>query len=180
MLPIHAALLLGSFVVTASLAVSGLAIARHARSHSDRKAWLLLALAAPSLGVGAMGAVIVPMLWRGCLMFTRFDVHLSLLILAVESALGISALFITYWRARQAAGRLVAIAEPCDDARVRRLLFALCTRMRVALPRVCCVMAERPVAFVTGIFAPRLVLSTWLLAELDDEELEALLAHELV
>ncbi len=39
--------------------------------------------------------------------------------------------------------------------------------------------AEMPVAFTWGLLRPRLVLSTWMAENLDREELEAVLAHEL-
>lgn len=179
MWPVHAALLAASFVATGLVGNVSLAVAARATRFGDRRAWLLLALVAPSLGLGAMGLTILSMLWRGCSMFTPLDVRLSLAVLAGEGAIVLTSLSRTPLRSWWAWRRFAALAAPCEDARARRILGVLASRMHVRTPHLWQLPVERPVAFVTGIFAPRLVLSSWLLERLDADELEALLAHEL-
>lgn len=41
------------------------------------------------------------------------------------------------------------------------------------------VTSDEPAAHVWGMWSPKLVISTWLLSHLDDEEIDAVIAHEL-
>jgi len=55
----------------------------------------------------------------------------------------------------------------------------LAKRLNGASPRVWLCAYDRPLAFTCGIFHPTILVSTWMLSHLDQQELEAVLTHEL-
>jgi beta-lactamase regulating signal transducer with metallopeptidase domain len=55
----------------------------------------------------------------------------------------------------------------------------LAKRLNVRSPRVWLCTYDRPLAFTCGIFQPTILVSTWMLSHLDQQELEAVLTHEL-
>lgn len=55
----------------------------------------------------------------------------------------------------------------------------LAQRLNVRSPRVWLCAYDRPLAFTCGIFHPTILVSTWMLSHLDQQELEAVLTHEL-
>jgi beta-lactamase regulating signal transducer with metallopeptidase domain len=55
----------------------------------------------------------------------------------------------------------------------------LAKRLDVATPQVWLCAYDRPLAFTCGIFHPTILVSTWMLSHLDQQELEAVLTHEL-
>ncbi len=55
----------------------------------------------------------------------------------------------------------------------------LAQRLHVRSPRVWLCAYDRPLAFTCGIFRPTILVSTWMLSHLDQQELEAVLTHEL-
>ena len=69
------------------------------------------------------------------------------------------------------------VSAPVD---LQRSAEALAQRRGGVLPvRVVLTVADRPIAFVSGVFRPVVLLSTWMLEHLDQRELEAVLAHEM-
>jgi len=55
----------------------------------------------------------------------------------------------------------------------------LAQRLGTVRPRVFLCFHDRPLAFTYGIFRPTILLSTWMVKQLDQHELDAVLAHEL-
>src|SRR5436305_13135545 len=64
-----------------------------------------------------------------------------------------------------------------DDLRI--CAEALAQGLGVRPVRVVLTVADRPISFVSGIFRPTVLLSTWMLSHLDQRELEAVLVHEM-
>lgn len=62
---------------------------------------------------------------------------------------------------------------------LQRTVHILAQRLQTTTPRVLICMYDRPLALTSGIFRPTVLLSTWMLKHLDQNELEATLAHEL-
>lgn len=73
--------------------------------------------------------------------------------------------------------RLMRGVRP-DDALERRVV-RLAQTMNVRPARVFVTACDQPVAHVWGLWRPKLVISTWMLRNLDDAELDAVIAHEL-
>jgi beta-lactamase regulating signal transducer with metallopeptidase domain len=55
----------------------------------------------------------------------------------------------------------------------------LSKKQKIPSPRVLLCISDRPLALTCGIFRPIILLSTWMVEYLDQQELEAVLAHEL-
>jgi beta-lactamase regulating signal transducer with metallopeptidase domain len=55
----------------------------------------------------------------------------------------------------------------------------LCKQLDIRCPRLLLCVYHRPLALTCGVFRPTILLSTWMVEQLDQQELEAVLAHEL-
>lgn len=177
---IHTGLLLFGAVIAWAVGGLSLYLAKSSPAWGDRRSLQLLCLGAPLLVVGVLGGAIGLMIARGCQLFTLVDTILSFLILAACGAILFVSLGSTAWRSWLARRLLSKIAVPSDDERTRRILNHLATRMGVPVPRLAVCDSEHPLACLTGVRKPMIVLSSWMLASMDDAELEAILAHELV
>jgi beta-lactamase regulating signal transducer with metallopeptidase domain len=62
---------------------------------------------------------------------------------------------------------------------LQELIDRLSKRLNLSRVRVRLCSSDRPLAFTCGIFRPTIVISTWMLSQLDQQELEAVLMHEL-
>jgi len=62
---------------------------------------------------------------------------------------------------------------------LQRYVEVLARGLGVPPVRVVLTATDRPIACVSGIFRPTVLLSTWILSHLDQRELEAVLAHEM-
>lgn len=176
---VHTGLLLASLLIAWLAGWVALVLTRRARGWGDRRTFQLFCLGVPVLVVSALGAALVSMLVRGCSLFTPLDTTLSVLILSAGGAMLVVSMATTGWRSWAARRLLDQIAEPLVDARVEAILRGLAQKLDVAAPRLNACRTEYPLACVTGIRQPELILSTWMLTNLDDGELEAVLAHEL-
>lgn len=65
------------------------------------------------------------------------------------------------------------------DPALQTLAERLATQRGVVVPRVRLYPSGRPITFTYGLWRPVVFLSTWMVEHLDQEELEAVLAHEL-
>ena len=65
------------------------------------------------------------------------------------------------------------------DSEIQTHADELVQRMQIGHVRVLLTCSEQPVAFTCGIFRPMIVLSTWMVDQLDPHELEAVLVHEM-
>jgi Zn-dependent protease with chaperone function len=62
---------------------------------------------------------------------------------------------------------------------VQALAERLAAELGTPTPRVLLTAYDRPLALTCGVVRPTVLLSTWIIAQLDGRELEAVLAHEL-
>src|SRR5260370_28756942 len=67
------------------------------------------------------------------------------------------------------------LADPALQATTSRLA----QRRGTTTPRVRLCIYDQPVAFTCGLWRPVILLSTWMVEHLDQQELEAALAHQL-
>lgn len=176
---IHTGLLFGSLLIAWLVGWASLALLRSSRAWGDRRSIQLLCLGAPLLVMGILGVATAVMIVRGCHLFTLPDTILSFLMLAAGGAILLVAFGSTVWRTLNARRLLGKIAEPWVDSRVQAILMHLAPRLGVPMPELARCDSEYPLACVTGLRKPTIVLSSWMLEHLDDGELEAVLAHEL-
>lgn len=66
-----------------------------------------------------------------------------------------------------------------SHADIQKCVDELGHRLHIKHTRVLLTRSEQPVAFTCGILRPIIVLSTWMVEQLDQRELEAVLAHEM-
>ena len=153
----------------------------HGIDHWSRRRLIhLQVLALPLLSLLVLGAGILYLFEPYCLLGTpRWDhpfggllvlLMSSTLLGAVLLGLGRHLIMVLVMRRQR------TIVDPEFEARVKRLASML----HVSQFRVQLVSSSRPLALVYGIREPTILLSTWMLQHLDDQELEAVLTHELV
>lgn len=176
---VHSGLLIACLLL--AFGVSWCSFRLMLRSHAwgDRRSFQLLCLGAPVLILSVLGGVIAAMLVRGCQHFTVDDSILAVLLLGAAGAiLSVGFVSIT-WRFCSIHRLLAQLSIPRQDERVQRILEALGSYMAVRSPKIRLIETDYPVACLVGISRPEILLSSWMLENLDDAELEAVLAHEL-
>lgn len=135
-----------------------------------RRHWLPC-LSASGLATGKMAEILG---WL-CRASTALGLFLAP-VLAVALAVGVAKAFASLWLARRLAG--AGAGPEASDPRVSRTLEALTAGKRRVPARVVTVRGALGQAFTVGLRRPVIVLSQPLVDRLDDEELEAVLAHE--
>ncbi len=139
----------------------------------------LLVLSVPLVSLGVNLLAVNHFVGRTC--FTTapsWDILLSLLIalsmgLIVMAGIGLGVF-------RQLLLHLVVArkARPAG-ADLQLLITRLAAALRVTTPRTLLYATQSPLALTYGIIHPTMVLSPWMVDQLDPRELEAVLAHEL-
>ena len=74
--------------------------------------------------------------------------------------------------------RIDMVGHPASE-RLRSRITQLSRHFTLDAPRLLILAMPEPVAFTYGVWRPTVVLSTWMVDELDADELDAVLAHEL-
>ncbi len=67
-----------------------------------------------------------------------------------------------------------------EEERVRRILIAQCAALSIPVPEVIYSSQKGFAAFIAGLGKPVLVINAWLLPQLTEQEIKAVLTHELV
>jgi Zn-dependent protease with chaperone function len=138
---------------------------------------LILAMPIMTLGIGVGGLhhFISPLCFTNTPLWDLvFGVALPLgMVVIALGALGMGVLRLilmaqVVWRCRMPA-----------PLSLRTRTEQLAQRLNVRSPRVWLCAYDRPQAFTCGIFQPTILVSTWMLSHLDQQELEAVLTHEL-
>lgn len=76
-------------------------------------------------------------------------------------------------------GRRIELMSRPADERLQMRIAQMSHHFALAAPRLLVLTAAEPIAFTYGVWRPTIVLSTWMVEELDADELDAVLAHEL-
>jgi beta-lactamase regulating signal transducer with metallopeptidase domain len=147
---------------------------------SQRRAMQLLVLITPLVSLIVLMGGLQHVLNQGCALDTpAWDAILDLITLLLVGGNIIGALGLGLGRLalmKRVMRQQEVIADPDLQALVDH--FA----QQRGLPRLCLqlVPSDRPVAVLYGIRRPIILLSTWMVDHLDQQELEAVLMHELV
>ena len=107
-----------------------------------------------------------------------WDAHAELFVPLAMGVITLGALVLSLFRfvlMRQIIGRRGAPAAPD----LQELVDELAKRLHAPCTRVCLCASDRPLALTVGVLRPTILLSTWMLEQLDPRELEGVLAHEL-
>ena len=181
-------------LVLASL-ISGLQLAglKSGVAHVWRSELLLAALMAPlaSMPFAWLSASTCPrsLFWVACAVSPRASLPgiSPAMSLGAASLLALSlmVLLMVLWAGTQSALRSVALskrmaatARPASE-QLQTLVGQISRRFALPAPRLVILPTSEPLAFTYGAWRPAIALSTWMVEELDAEELEAVLAHEL-
>ncbi len=144
----------------------------------DRHRLRLAATLIPALLLGASLAVPLAMYLRNCPWYSRDDRLFVELAAAIACGLVLLAA-IRRWRALvETRARLLAVSV-LAAAPLRQRFDLLAARMRAPATELRLVPADRPLAFSVAWPSAGVVLSTWMVEQLDGEELEGVIAHEL-
>ena len=76
--------------------------------------------------------------------------------------------------------RHAVVAHPLKRERVLHILHEQCKKLSMEIPEVIFSSRGRFSAFTAGLLRPVIVINAWLLSDLEDKELQAVLTHELV
>lgn len=175
----HTLLVMSSLGLALVFGVAVLLRLRRIRAWERRRMLQLFVLGAPvaSLGVALVG--VHHFAGQICYIGApNWDQGFGLF---VPLAMGASALFATaaglarLAAIRHAIGRRAVPGGPELEAMVGRLAG----RLGTPRPRLLVAASDRPVALAAGISRPTLVLSRWMLSQLDRRELDSVVAHEL-
>lgn len=180
----HAVYLIVAIGVAALISLLALWVADRTEAWGDRRALHAFALIAPFLCSSLLGATVIKMLVVACTRFSLLDTILSILLigtLLVSAAWSLTMHWRRYGKTWKLTRMLFALELRSDDSRPRAaLLRALHATGGGIVPQLRVVDDARPLAFSLGIFKPTIFVSTGLLDILDDAELEATLAHEVI
>jgi len=174
----HSALFLAGAILLLLLGALGLGLLRRLDARPYRGVVQGLILAAPLAGLVAAFGAVAHFAGRACFLGApRWDRGLAaaLVLGATLPALGGPGLgLLRLALLGRVAGRRGRPAGRGLETRVARLAM----RLGVAPPRLLICALDRPLALACGLRRPVVLLSTWMLVQLDRRELEAVLAHE--
>lgn len=175
----HTLLVLSNLLLVILVSFVELALLRRKDQWAGRRDVPFFVLATPLTTLGLGFSELYHLLGRPCFWaVASWDEWLAgVLVLGIEAVafsafiLGVVRLIVMFWvvthRATLAAPTLQAMAGK------------LAERCGTTLPRVRLYVYNRPLALTYGFRQPVVLLSTWMTEHLDQQELEAVLAHEL-
>lgn len=139
----------------------------------------LFVLATPLATLGLGISELYHLIGRPCLwILTSWDELLAgalvlgvMLVALAGVSLGLFRLFLMAW--------VIARKSLLRDPALQAIANRLAGRRGMVAPRVWLCAYDRPLAFTSGLWRPGIILSTWMVEQLDRQELEAVLAHEL-
>ena len=156
-----------------------LGILRHTGSWSQRRGVQCLVLAVPivslTLGLGGLHHFS----GRACLLQApSWDSLLGDTLPVAMGAVALGALSLGIVRLALMT-RMIARSGALADSELQSLADTLAGRLGSPRCRIFLRIDDRPMAFTSGIFRPAVLISTWMIENLDQRELEAVLTHEL-
>ncbi len=169
---------LTSALLLAALLSGGAAWAVRWVPEGGRRPVVLVALSLPVFVLTLATAHTVPRYWSSCVVLAGWDLLISSGLLAVQWGSVVVALSANLVRLRTAR-RLVYACTPLEEGELVQQVADLCRHLRLPAPRLYVLEVPSPVAATGWGRSPVVVVSRWLLENLDGDELEAALAHEL-
>jgi len=173
---VHTFFLLAALLVAGLLAALGSFVLR-LTPLGGRRHVAFTVLISPVIVLGVATAHVIPLFWMQCSPLVGWDRWATIGILSVLGIVGLGALALNMSRLILVE-RLLAACRPALGHHYPGLAD-LCARRAVSTASVRLLASDAPMAFAGGLRRPAIVLSTWLLEQLDRSELEAVFTHEL-
>ena len=143
-----------------------------------RRPLALLVLSSP-LGLLGFGAYhVIPLFWMECSPLTGWDRVAVIGLLSAMGAVPAGAVVVNSVRLLLVE-RVLTSCLPLDHEPLRSRLSSLALRHGCAVPNIRLLETDAPLAVAGGLRQPAVVLSTWMIEQLDADELDAVFCHEL-
>ena len=152
---------------------------RSIRTWSSRRMAQLLILCLPGITLGVGLFCLYHLIDHLCTSVPAWDKFFGILIPALMLMVVSGALLVGIIR-YTCMLLLLMRTQKMATPQLQRMGDALAQRVHLASPPIFCTPLDRPLAFTSGTRSPIIVLSSWMLHHLDQQELEAVLAHEMV
>lgn len=170
----HTLFLLAAILLALGLATGAPLLAERFRRPQGRAMAQLVLLALPPLVVAVSSLTLLVMTQMECFGHCGLWDQMASLVVATIGLGWLALRLVRFAERSHRLQRMVAVLGITRDSRV-------CHTMRFLTPRsipVRVLSCDQPLAFVHGWRDPSIVLSAWLVENLDAPELEAVLAHE--
>lgn len=173
----HTLFVLSALVLAAALGGVG-ALLLFRLPVGGRQPLALAVLAAPPFVLALAAFHLILRFWGVCDPLGQWDHLVSLGLLLALGGITVGALGMNLARLALVE-RLLMVCPPLVDEALTARVAVLAQRLGITPPAVRMLEAEAPLAVTGGLRRPTIVLSRWLLEQLDHREVEAVLAHEL-
>lgn len=173
----HTLFLLSALLLAAVVGGIGALLLRLAPA-GGRRPLALTVLAAPPFVPALAGLHVIPRFWTACAPLVGWDLVATIGLLVAVGAVALGGLGLNLARLLLSE-RLLAACPLLRDAATTAGLAALARGLGIDPPTVRVLAVDAPLAVTGGLRRPTIVLSRWLVEQLDRRELEAVLAHEL-
>lgn len=172
----HAPFLLVGFGLALGIGMGGVLVLRLLPTGA-RRLPALVVVGLPPVILGLTSFHLISVLWAECAPLTGLDLPVvGGWFGLVAGSLAVS--LVASGRRLILAERMVRCCPILEDRRIGGQVEALARALGSRVPVVRVLEADRPLAASGGIRQPAVVLSRWMLANLEGAELEAVLAHE--
>jgi len=176
---VHTALVFASILLVLS---GGYALVRRLRpihSWSQRRLLqfvvLTLPIIMPGLGIGGLYDVSKRLCQGG---ITPWDSLIGIVLPLVMTLIVLGAILLGMVRLFLMKQVVYRRAVPAHTT-LRNVVHMLAQQLEAKTPHVLLCQYDHPLALTSGILRPTILLSTWMMTQLDQQELETVLAHEL-
>lgn len=151
----------------------------HIHSWSLRRSMQLFILAIPLVNIGLGIDGLHHLITSFCLFITPlWDTLFGVLLPLMMGLVILGALCLGTIRLALMAS-VITRYHPWKSSQFQEHVDSFAHRLHTKKVRVLLCTNERPIAFTYGLLRPTLLLSTWMVTQLDPRELEAVLTHEL-
>jgi len=174
---VHTFFLLSALFLAAGVGVVGAELLR-VLPVGGRRPLALAVLGLPPAILLLAATHLVPQFWQECAPLVGWDRVASFGLLGLLGAIGAAGIGVNLARLALVDRLLPACAQLCNSP-LQAELAVLATRLAVRTPDVRVLRSDAPLAVTGGLRRPSIVLSTWLVEQLDTQELESVLSHEL-
>jgi len=173
----HALFLLSALLLAMLIGATGAGVLRLGPA-GERRPLALAVLAAPLFVLALAGLHAAPWFWARCAPLVGWDRVVSIGLVLMIGLVAVGGLVLNLTRLLLVE-RLLASCPPIAGSAIAARASSLAATLGIDPPELRLLGTDAPVTVTGGLRRPTIVLSRWLVEQLDDRELEAVLTHEL-